>query len=245
MSPVVKCRLCNREAVLQQSHIVPEFFYSPIYDQRHRLFQRVGGRLAKLPPLQKGLRERLLCRQCEQKLSPHEKYVREMLFGGARTACTNYRDRIELAELSYLSVRLCFLSVLWRMGIASHQAWRGVRLGPHEDRLRSMIHAEDPGSPTEYGFFCVIPLFDGEHLPDFLLGPDQVRFEGGRFYRAILGGLVVMFFVSKTPMPAKCQEFAITLDGQWVIPKIDAAKVGFIVDEAKRVATARRDETGR
>ncbi len=76
------CRLCQRHKPLQNSHVVPEFFYKPSYDEKHRIYARIGARLAGMPPLQKGFREPLLCWDCEQKLSPYEKYNREILYGG-------------------------------------------------------------------------------------------------------------------------------------------------------------------
>lgn len=79
------CRLCQKDKPLQNSHVVPEFFYKPSYDKKHRIYARISGKLAHMPPLQKGLREPLLCRDCEQKLSPYEKYNREILYGGVDT----------------------------------------------------------------------------------------------------------------------------------------------------------------
>jgi hypothetical protein len=60
---------------------VPEFFYKSVYDPNHRLYARLNGRLARTPPEQKGLRERLLCRECEHRFSRLERYGREILFG--------------------------------------------------------------------------------------------------------------------------------------------------------------------
>ena len=53
------CKLCNKERELRNSHIVPEFFYKEIYDEKHRIFPRKEGR--KYGQMQKGYREPLLC----------------------------------------------------------------------------------------------------------------------------------------------------------------------------------------
>jgi hypothetical protein len=45
-------------------------------------------------PLQKGLREPLLCWDCEQKLSAHEKYNREILYGGVEITGVRKSNRI-------------------------------------------------------------------------------------------------------------------------------------------------------
>src|SRR5688572_9488357 len=65
-----KCKLCQRDADLRQSHIIPEFCYAQTYDQvgsgRARMLSSDTSR-TKL--LQKGLRDRLLCDVCEGHLN--------------------------------------------------------------------------------------------------------------------------------------------------------------------------------
>ena len=33
----MKCKLCLKENKLSRSHIIPEFFYKPLYDEKHRI----------------------------------------------------------------------------------------------------------------------------------------------------------------------------------------------------------------
>lgn len=51
------CKLCKTESELRFSHILPEFFYSNIYDELHRTL-KIIGESEKI--IQKGLREYLL-----------------------------------------------------------------------------------------------------------------------------------------------------------------------------------------
>ena len=57
------CRLCRRESNLRFSHILPEFFYLPMYDELHRTMSVSSDEKEKL--VQKGFREYLLCQECE------------------------------------------------------------------------------------------------------------------------------------------------------------------------------------
>jgi len=239
---LTQCRLCKRLMDLQLSHIIPEFFYRPIYDEKHRLFPRVGGAVQG-PPLQKGLREHLLCRDCEQMLSRHEKYVSEVLFGGTPIVVTQYNDRVEFEEINYRSVRLCFLSMLWRMGVASGKSWQNVTLGPHEERLRTMINAEKPGTPTAYSFICAVPLFEGEACTDLILGPDSIRHDRARLYRIVLGGMMVAFRVGSAPPGAEFRDLTVTPDGRWTVPVLDANKFPFLVQEAARMVRAEKERS--
>ena len=62
---VMNCALCLREAALCRSHIIPEFLYEPIYDDKHRL--KLLSVIPEQPTTykQKGIWEKLLCEACE------------------------------------------------------------------------------------------------------------------------------------------------------------------------------------
>jgi hypothetical protein len=72
------CRICRQPSVLQNSHVIPEWGYRRLYDDKHRMIAlRSGGRQpASADYMQKGIRERLLCKRCETRLSRYEKYAR-------------------------------------------------------------------------------------------------------------------------------------------------------------------------
>src|SRR5205809_2236864 len=77
------CALCRQERPLRKSHVIPEFMFKPLYDEKHR-FWSVTNVLSKQNRLfQKGLREKLLCDACEQRLSEHESYASAVFFGNA------------------------------------------------------------------------------------------------------------------------------------------------------------------
>lgn len=229
------CRLCKEDHNLKNSHIIPEFFYKPIYDSKHRLHLRKSGKRLKGKSLQKGIRERLLCEGCEQQLSRNEKYVREVLFGGTEVGTWRVQNRLKLSNLDYTKVRLFFLSLIWRMGVASeHAMWKNVDLGPYEEPIRQMVHSKNPGEPWQYGFLCIVPRFNGEILEDLILEPVRERSDWGRFYQLVLGGFVYFFHVSRQRLPKQMSKWLIRKDGSWVLPLKDASEIPFIIEEAKR-----------
>jgi hypothetical protein len=63
------CALCKVNGDLQRSHIIPEFFYKMVYEAQPRRLRVVSAE-PSVPERyeQKGLRESLLCRACEQKV---------------------------------------------------------------------------------------------------------------------------------------------------------------------------------
>jgi hypothetical protein len=78
-----RCALCQQDRELCASHIIPEFFYKPVYDEKHRFYTFSTDPADEVEgPEQKGLREHLLCKDCEGKLSAWEGYARKVIYGG-------------------------------------------------------------------------------------------------------------------------------------------------------------------
>lgn len=120
------CRLCKKEAKLRNSHILPEFFYLDLYEEKHRTLQ-IAQEGEKI--IQKGIREYLLCQQCETKLSKYEKYAKELI-----NEIPNFSRNDELGILysenvDYTKFKLFQLSLLWRSGISTHLAFSQIDLG--------------------------------------------------------------------------------------------------------------------
>ena len=61
-----RCRLCQRENELRNSHIVPEFLYGELYNSKGHMMGINGQGSKGWAPLQKGIREHLFCEACEQ-----------------------------------------------------------------------------------------------------------------------------------------------------------------------------------
>lgn len=66
------CALCLVNTQLRLSHIVPEFMYRQMYDVKHRFFAMTAMSSERVRLHQKGLREELLCDQCEQRFCRYE-----------------------------------------------------------------------------------------------------------------------------------------------------------------------------
>jgi len=224
------CKLCGKEAKLRKSHIVPEFFYKPIYDDKHRLFPRKAGKI--LRPEQKGQRERLLCEACENHLSRFEKYGREVIFGRAEIKCRREGKIVYLRDLDYQKLKVFLNSLLWRMSVATGPMWKDVDLGPHEEILRKQILEAVPGDELDFPVLCTAPLYEGKILPDLILQPDYVRAERGRYYRLVLGGFLYSFFVSsatsRSSWPKELKEANLKRNGEWRVLFLDIDEIEFL-----------------
>jgi len=221
------CALCGEDRKLCKSHIIPELIFKPMYDDKHRFVQH-SPKDGRVTYHQKGFREPLLCKPCETYLSKSENYVRGFLYGGQ-----GYYSRVDgpfnfLSGLDYHHIRIFFLSVLWRMSISTLPVFKAVELGPHEEKLRRLLLADDPGSPEQYGFFAVAPYANGKFFGEFILEPDCIRFQNQKLYRAVIGGILYMFAVSNRPLAIPHPNFVIRESGEWIIQYRDIRRIKFL-----------------
>jgi hypothetical protein len=218
---------------------VPEFFYKPLYHNGHRFKCISSDPEKKERKEQIGFREQLLCWECEQMLSKHERYVREFLFGKSEYYLQQNGNRLWVSGLNYDHVRLCFLSILWRMGVSSLGMFSEVDLGVHEERLRQMIRSGSSGKPHEYGFICVIPRHEGEaFFDDLMLPPDRIRTCGHNAYRVTRSGLFFIFVVSSHKQNAEVESHFIQSDGSWVFVNESIEKIPFMHNWLRSVGQA-------
>ncbi len=222
------CRLCLEDKPLCRSHIISEFNYRPMYDDEHRFRILSSEPRKKTQFKRKGLRERLLCRDCESLISKWEQYVRNILYGG-----TGFYGRDDgayhyVSGLDYGRVRLYYLSILWRMSISTLDMYKEVSLGPHEETIREMLLASDPGKPDQYGVVCIAPVIDGQMFDDWILQPTYAIVQSHRVYRIVIGGLLYLFFVSSHSVPRELKDAFVSETGDWVIVTRDVRKIPFI-----------------
>lgn len=174
------CRLCGETKSLSQSHVLPEFFYTPTYDQRRSFISVSRHPRHRVRRFQKGHWEHLLCADCETRFSRYETYAAALLRRIAAVPADS-KSEIELLDWDPVLFRLFALSVLWRSHVASAFAFAQVNLGPHAKRLHSMLLAEDPGQPHEC-CFALTRVEGPESVSRVLIPPTRGKFLGLHSY---------------------------------------------------------------
>lgn len=207
------CKLCKNERELKNSHIIPEFMYTPLYDKKHRFDMLSNHETLRTKNLQKGIREYLLCEQCEVVLSKYERYVSQILSGQNHIAHQRNGGLVHLDGVDYKKLRLFGLSVLWRASVSSLPIFKQVKLGPHEEKIRHMILGEDPGKPNKYPFILAIVEHQDEVQTRLIIQPTWTRSEGHYAYRFVMGGLVWIFIVSSHQPPSVISQTAVSEEG--------------------------------
>jgi hypothetical protein len=205
-----ECKLCQQHKTLINSHIFPEFFYKSLYDEKHRAVYLTSNPGEKERYLQKGLREYMLCEECELRLSKYERYAADIL-----RSLDSYPTIIDLYKnvtVDYKIFKLFQLSLLWRSGVSKREEFSQVALGPHEEILRDMILKEDPGMEYEYGCFMTT-LKNRDDLDRISRYPIRQKFDGHRCYRFLFCGIFWMFIVSSHSHNHPSREFFLQESG--------------------------------
>lgn len=181
------CRLCQRSVPqLRNSHIIPECLYQPIYDFKHRFIPIQADNYSSARIEQMGYREKLLCPDCEIKLGNWENVTKQTLGAisdssvssvGSLKKISLSGDWILVQGINYNAVKKCMLSILWRMSISTRNIFRAYRLGPYEERLRAILHADSALACAEYPLKMHRITIGGQHYPDLIMGMDRGRID--------------------------------------------------------------------
>ena len=223
-------KLCNKESQLKKSHIIPEFLYSSMYDEKHRFHVLSSFKATKNAKLQKGIREPLLCEECENKLSKYERYISLVFTGATPIKSTRDGGLIIVEGLDYKKFKLFALSVLWRASVSTLPFFTQVNLGPHEEVIRQMIHNEEPGEIEAYPFMLSPVVFENEVQTDLIIQPSWARLQGLYSYRFVFGGIVWVYVVSSQKPPDILLEATLSLEGRMTMLEKDITTFPFIMD---------------
>ena len=218
-----KCRLCGNDRKLCKSHILPEFVYTPVYEEAvHRYFQISTKENDRPKSRPKGLYEELLCRECEDRIGAHESYAREVIYGGTEIGCREETYGVSIADIDYPRFKLFQISILWRSGVSSREEFAGVDLGDHEGRMREMLLGNDPGEPAEFPCHLFYSQKLMNELGDLMiLPPDPIEIGGEVAYRVYMGGFFWVFFLGDCSQTASGAQLFLSRDGVLPIVRAD------------------------
>ena len=140
---VGKCKLCGRDNVtLRFSHIIPEFAYKPVYDANHRFIDFTEDPKSGAKFVQKGVREYLLCGDCEVLLSRYENDLSDFVinfFVTKNNVNKIYGPHTLITKIKYDSIKIGILSIIYRMSVSRLPQYSGYQLGTYEDIIKDII----------------------------------------------------------------------------------------------------------
>jgi hypothetical protein len=122
----VPCRLCGDLKPLEYSHVLPEFVYKPLYDDKHEFLSVAANGTAITEEHDKGYREWLLCRSCEDSFSRWEDHGARVLGNALPQLRVATPGEIVRVAADYEKLKLFQLSLLWRATVASEPTFRSA-----------------------------------------------------------------------------------------------------------------------
>lgn len=235
-----QCALCLEQKPLCNSHILPEFFYEPMYDDKHRLLTLSASGKKREKARQNGHKEKLLCATCESMFSEWERYISHIWHG--RTPFTTQRDGdvLYLKDIDYKKLKLFQLSVLWRAGVCTLPFFNHVQLGPHSERLRAMLYSGNPGGQNDYPCVMVLLHLQRKEIAHMVVDPTRCKpLTHGWSYRFVFGGFLWVF--SMAGLPSRSRSMAISESGDLTIFVKEATDLDFITDLMVRLIKRQND----
>lgn len=225
------CKLCLKEKVLRNSHILPEFMYQNLYNSDIRRFYSFAVNLevkekSKSRIEQKGIREYLLCQSCETQLSRYENYASETIYGknlNNKTYIVKASETIDLKYFAYdyagfefTKFRLFLLSILWRLIIS--KTFKTPKIdGEIIEKLRLAIHQENPLEYDEFGCLLqVIKYKKGQLAKGFILEPFLTSSDETDILNILIDGFMYSFYLNKIQIE-KERNFFLKEDGTMTI----------------------------
>ena len=224
------CKLCCKHAELKHSHIVPDFYIRSLEEREntgsHGIAQPTSIALSTRAdfrdgPKQRGywekrlgLKEYLLCEECEGKFQKLEIYARHLFYGNSPAPLkklilgesifvepidkTGKLLDVRDVTVDYAKIKLYQMSLLWRASVATGEFFRTVNLGAkHEAKLQQFLVRCDPSAEDEYPCVIIDLRYEDGGCEDHILQTTAHRDDQGqRIYSMILGGFQFLYSVS-------------------------------------------------
>lgn len=176
------CKLCETEAPLAQSHIIPEFLCAATLDEKRQNVHFVPGRTRE-SIRQSGPWERLLCVPCERILNQYETPTAAWIRSAREKVKQNEGKRLVGVPCDYRTLKLFIMSLIWRCAVAKS----GIELGPHKERMRRALVDGEPGVVTEYPF-GLLAYPRAPEAAQVVRPAMQFRMEGRWAWKVLAGG---------------------------------------------------------
>jgi hypothetical protein len=202
VSGIGKCKLCNENRKLCESHVIPEFMYQPVYKD-HKAIGIVGSpERLKVKTIQKGLREPLLCNVCEAHLNDSFERPNSLLWKALRDRTPPpppaewlspgpEPDLIAIANLPYSSLKLLFLSILWRASVAKRPDFYETDLGPYEEVFRQYLLQQTATDDLMSPICFMTSTFPA------IAAPKRLKYGHNSVYSLILAGMEIWIFIGE------------------------------------------------
>jgi hypothetical protein len=236
------CALCLQDRKLCNSHIVPDFIFKRLKEEEgcFYVFRSSSNRFKSFG---KTFSEKLLCSECETLFSKWEGYAKKFFSDEIQLSGYARGNHFVLSGADYAKMTLFFMSLLWRFSVSTNPWMKGCSIGPHSERLRKHLLASDPLESWRYGCTLTAVMVDKIHVPDLIVPPSEVRVDGHRCVRLVVGGYLLTYFVSSHRPSEGHRNIVMQEDGQFILSRFELFEIPFLAEIAAAAARQELNES--
>lgn len=202
--------------------------WRPIYDEKSRAVALNGGAGTKRV-LQKGLREYLFCRDCEEIFQRDEAWFSKYWFQTRPLPNPAEGPYVDLRNFDFEPFFRFHLSILWRAAVSTREEFSAIDLGPYKEKLRRFLLGELARFRREPSIFGLVLRRPRTHelCQWVVLAPVRSRTSGVPVFTFVFGGCAWKYGVSghAAPFPESLQ---LKRPGRMVLPIVDYTEEGSI-----------------
>ena len=238
----MECKLCKKKFLkLENSHIISEWMYKPIYSDKHKFIEINSKNFKQLKPEQKGYREELLCKLCEGKLSKWEEKAKKDLEDITNqestfliiTSLSNKSLFVE--NINYDYFKKFILSILWRMSVSNLEQFKDVKLGVFEESLRGLLCEDKAIDTFTYPIMVHQLQVSGKHYKDVIIGVEKDRIQNKYIFQSFVAyGYMFDIVVSNLRLPSNFSMLLLNENGCMQIELTDIMSLPHDKDLLKR-----------
>lgn len=207
-----RCAFCGENKKLAKSHIIPEGLYWELQDDTHKapkLLSPVDGEHEKRRPI--GFYDTFLCTTHEKQFNDWDTYAIKLLRDTTPSATASGWI---FENVDYNLIKLFFISMLWRAHSTKNEFFERVDLGPHANRLKTIIEQKNPGTIDNY---TIVLWRSEESIAKVIIAPYRERYDGISFVRFYLPGYMALIKVDQRPLPQKFKINALDQSRPWFV----------------------------
>jgi hypothetical protein len=202
------CGLCDKEGVLQDSHLLPKWAYKRVRNADDKGADPINIADGSAHQTSKQITQHLLCAECEGRFSRREDYVARITGWSEGKPSTIYQvprqdtphhklvklvGELDPERLAYFAA-----SVIWR----SHAMNRGNHLGAYAQSFVDFLLERAPFPPHAALSLGILEPADLTQLPQsWVTEPSSTRADAVRVHGFMVCGLIFRCFVGKALTP--------------------------------------------
>lgn len=233
------CALCHEEKELCDSHVISKFNYKPLKEDEGRFYVVSADPDLNNQVVQDGVKQKLLCRDCEDKRNTWETYFSSKWHRGEFFS-EAYPHAV--TGLDYAKVKLYQMSTLFLASVSDDRLFEEVELlTERQEQLREMLLSESPGPPAEFG--CMMDaLIEQQIDPRTLVAKAVTKEKAGiRVHQFIFAGFMWAFVDGDTDLlKDTIKAHFLGKDGRLVIRGKPVRDIEFLMGTFRRL-----DELGK